>query len=110
MPFDVSVGAPLREPEVIKLTELCNNKKTLPLRITVLCYTNSGKHATYGRIVTSVREIEMSDRELPLISLRGKPAGILRLDSESVPLQARHEAFTIIISAEWLAHRYYSGY
>jgi hypothetical protein len=75
--YDTST--PWWEPEVIKLTELCNNKKTLPLRITVLCYTNSGKHATYGRIVTSVREIEMSDRELPLISLRGKPAGILKV-------------------------------
>jgi hypothetical protein len=53
---------PWWQPLQIGLTTLCNNRKTLPLRISVMCFTNSGEHTMYGRVVTSIREIEMSDK------------------------------------------------
>ena len=61
------------------MTEICNNRKTLPLRITVLCYTNTGTPSTYGRVITSMRDIEMREEPntLELTSLRGKFAGNL---------------------------------
>ena len=32
------------DPITIKLTTLCNNNKTLPLRMSLFCYQNSGEH------------------------------------------------------------------
>ena len=66
-------------PCSINLTKLCNNRKTLPLRITVLCYTNTGEASTYGRVITSIRDIEMREdpRKIELTSLRDKFAGYL---------------------------------
>jgi hypothetical protein len=42
------------------MTDFCNNNKTLPIRISVCCYRNSGKHPIYGTVVTTTREIEMA--------------------------------------------------
>lgn len=68
-------------PIYMKLTTLCNNKKTLPLRFTVMGFTSSGPPQVYGKVVTSLREIEMSNRELPLVCNRGKDAGTISFTS-----------------------------
>ena len=60
-----------------KLTDICNNDKTLPIRISVYSYDNSDSHQLYGHIYTSVREIGMGLSELELINKRGKFMGKL---------------------------------
>lgn len=66
---------PLWDPYEIKMTTLCSNNKTLPLRFTVLNFNNQGEHKVYGSCITSVREIEMDKAKLELTSPRGKFAG-----------------------------------
>lgn len=61
------------------MTDLCNNNKTLPLRFSVFCFTNTGAHSLYGRCVTSVREIEMGADVLELFSERNKFAGTITI-------------------------------
>ena len=65
----------------LKLTNFCNNNKTVPVRISVYCYTNSGDHELYGRVVTSVKEIEMGKEKLELINKRNKNMGYLYVDN-----------------------------
>ena len=61
-----------------KMTDFCNNNKKLPVRISVYNYTNSGDHELYGRVVTSVREIEMRrGQNFELINKRNKCMGHL---------------------------------
>ena len=69
------------------MTDLCSNNKKLPLRLSVCCYENSGGHHLYGRVVTSVKEIEMGLDELVLISKRGRRAGELFVDNFKVDMK-----------------------
>ncbi len=50
---------PWWDPYEMNMSELCNNNKNLPLRLTVASYTNSGDDPIYGSITTSTKEIEM---------------------------------------------------
>ena len=66
------------------MSELCNNNKNLPLRLTVASYTNSGDDPIYGSIVTSTKEIEMlpeKDMTLQLKNKKGKPAGTIKFNT-----------------------------
>jgi hypothetical protein len=47
------------EPLIFKMSDLCNNNKKQPLRLSVNSYKNFGIHHCYGSVVTSLREIEM---------------------------------------------------
>ena len=69
------------------MTDFCNNNKTQPIRISAFSYGNSGSHQLYGRIVTSVREIEMGLTELELRNKRGKKMGVLRVDYFKVDMK-----------------------
>lgn len=44
----------------LTMTDFCNNNKSLPLRLSVKSYRNSGECPTYGESITSTREIEMA--------------------------------------------------
>ncbi len=60
------------------MTDFCNNNKTLPIRISVLCYRNAGKHPIYGTVVTTTREIEMApDSTIEIKDKNGKVQGTL---------------------------------
>ena len=69
------------------MTDFCNNNKKLPLRISVYNYTNSGDHELYGRVVTSVREIEMGCTTLELVNKRNKMMGHLNVDTFKVNMK-----------------------
>ena len=64
----------------MKLTDFCNNNKLLPIRLSVLSFENSGEHQLYGRVITSVREIEMGKNKLELLSKRKRRVGYLYVD------------------------------
>ena len=69
---------PWWDPYEMSMSELCNNNKNLPLRLTVASYTNSGDDPIYGSVVTSTKEIEMlpeKDMTLFLKDMKGKAAG-----------------------------------
>ena len=68
------------EKITIKMCNLCNNNKTLPLRINVFNYTNSGDAQLYGSVFTSVKEIEMGKDAHDLVSQRKKFAGTVYFD------------------------------
>ena len=70
-----------------KLTDFCNNNKVLPIRISVHCYSNAGEHELYGRVITSVREIEMGKHKLEIISKRKKSMGFLYVDQFKVDMK-----------------------
>ena len=70
-----------------KLTDFCNNNKVLPIRISVYCYANAGDHELYGRVITSVREIEMGGETLEIISKRDKTMGHLYVDYFKVDMK-----------------------
>ena len=70
----------------MKMTDFCNNNKTLPIRINVFSYENSGDHKLYGRVITSVREIELGNTDLELISKRNKLMGMLTIDNFKVDM------------------------
>ena len=75
---------PWWDPYEMGMSELCNNNKNLPLRLTVASYTNSGDDPTYGSIVTSTKEIEMlpeKNMTLQLKDRRGKPAGTITFNT-----------------------------
>lgn len=60
------------------MSELCNNNKALPIRLTVKSYTNSGDDPIYGSVITTTRAIEMlpeKNRTLQLKEPSGKPGG-----------------------------------
>jgi hypothetical protein len=58
------------------MTDFCNNNKTVPLRLSVKCYVNSGEHPVYGVVTTSTREIEMTpDKKLDILDAKGRVAG-----------------------------------
>ena len=65
------------DPILFKMTDFCNNNKTLPIRVSVYNYSNAGDHELYGRVVTSVREIEMGKLDFEIISKRNKMMGNL---------------------------------
>ena len=50
---------PWWDPYEMPMSELCNNNKNLPLRLTVASYTNSGDDPIYGSITTTTKDIEM---------------------------------------------------
>ena len=52
-----------------------------------MCYTNSGDHEMYGRVVTSVKEIEMGKSELELINKRNKNMGSLSIENFKVDMK-----------------------
>ena len=64
----------------MSMTELCNNNKLLPVRFSVYSYVNSGQHPLYGYIDTTIREIEMSDKQLTLKDEKGREAGYLKFN------------------------------
>ena len=74
---------PWWDPYDMHMSELCNNNKNLPLRLTVASYTNSGDDPTYGSIITSTKEIEMlpeKDMTLHLKDRKGRPAGTIKFN------------------------------
>ena len=71
----------------MKLTDFCANNKTLPIRINAYSYENSGDHKLYGRVITSVREIEMGRTTLELISKRNKIMGHLYVEHFKVDMK-----------------------
>ena len=79
-PYVYNTSKPWWDATEMKMTLLCNNNKTLPLRITAFNYTNSGDNTEYGRCITSVREIEMGKNRIEMISRRGKYAGCIEFD------------------------------
>ena len=68
------------------MTDFCSNNKTLPIRLNMYCYQNSGRHQLYGRVITSVREIEMGRTTLELFSERGRYAGSLQVNNFKVDM------------------------
>jgi hypothetical protein len=70
---------PLWESYKLKMTTLCNNNKTLPIRLTVKNFSNVGTHVIYGSVITSIREIEMGRTKLCLESPRQRPAGYIKM-------------------------------
>ena len=76
--------APWWDPYEMSMSELCNNNKNLPLRLTVASYTNSGDDPTYGSIITSTKEIEMlpeKDMTLKLKDKKGNKAGTITFNT-----------------------------
>ena len=76
---------PMWAPADVKMTTLCSNNKTLPIRFTICNFNNQGDHKMYGSCVSSIREIEMGKTNHTLTSPRDKYAGemdfsILRMD------------------------------
>ena len=63
------------------MTEFCNNNKLLPIRLSVYCYANSGQHSLYGKVNTTVRDIEMlPDGILQLEDEKGRSAGTISVN------------------------------
>lgn len=54
------------------MTEFCNNNKYLPVRFSVLSYTNQGEHHCYGQVITTTRDIEMLPAENKYLNLTDK--------------------------------------
>lgn len=52
-----------------------------------MCYKNSGNPKLYGRVVTSIREIEMGGRSLELFDKRGRHAGCLTVDDLKIDMK-----------------------
>lgn len=50
---------PIWDPFSIKMSNLCNSNKKLPLKLSVHNFKNYGTHYCYGSVITSLREIEM---------------------------------------------------
>lgn len=50
---------PVWDPFTIKMSDLCNSNKKLPLKLSVNNFRNYGTHNSYGSVITSIREIEM---------------------------------------------------
>ena len=71
----------------MKITDLCANNKTLPLRLSVFCFKNSGTHKLYGRVITSIKEIEMGGREMTIFDKRGRRAGQLKVDNLKIDMK-----------------------
>lgn len=69
------------------MTDFCNNNKILPIRISVFNYSNAGEHEMYGRVVTSVREIEMGKTNLEITSKRNKLMGSLKVKNFKVDMK-----------------------
>ena len=62
------------------MSNLCNNNKNLPIKFTVVCYTNKGEEPVYGSVVTTTRAIEMlpeNKRTLDLLTDKGKFGGTI---------------------------------
>ena len=57
---------PWWEPKQLNMTAFCNNNKQLPLRISVMHYTNSGPDKMYGYCDISTRGIEMLELGAPI--------------------------------------------
>ena len=70
-----------------RLTEFCNNDKTLPIRISVLSYDNSDDHQLYGKTITSVREIGMGRTKLEITNKRGRAMGHISVDNFVVDMK-----------------------
>ena len=66
---------PLWDPIACSMSEICNSNKVLPLRLSVYSYDNSGEHFLYGRVVTTIREIEMGCTTLQIRNPKGKVSG-----------------------------------
>jgi hypothetical protein len=61
------------------MTEFCNNNKYLPIRFTVLGYSNAGEPHHYGSVTMNTRDIEMlpDNKTATLLDTKGKPSGSL---------------------------------
>ena len=73
---------PWWEPTTLFMTELCNNNKNLPMRISCFNYTNSGAHKEYGSAIVTTRDIEMmGDKKiLKLENKKGSLAGYIQFN------------------------------
>ena len=73
---------PWWEPTTLFMTELCNNNKNLPMRISCFNYTNSGAHKEYGSAIVTTRDIEMmGDKKiLRLENKKGSLAGYIQFN------------------------------
>ena len=63
----------------LSMTEFCNNDKYLPIRFSVLSFSNSGNNEIYGSVDTTTRDIEMlpeANKRLE-IKKKGKVTGYL---------------------------------
>jgi hypothetical protein len=69
--------SPWWEPTTLFMTELCNNNKNLPLRISCFNYTNSGAHKEYGSVFVTTRDLEMMGEKkiLTIKNKKGKTTG-----------------------------------
>ena len=94
--FDTST--PMWDPFTIRMSTLCNNNKKLPLRISVHSFKNYGTHYCYGSVITSLREIEMGERELKLIAKRGKHGGTVTITNMHLNLRPSLLAY---LSSGW---------
>lgn len=82
------------------MTEFCNNNKLLPIRLSVYCYANSGQHPLYGRVTTTVRDIEMlpQDGILPIQDEKGKSAGSLSINQFKMDVKP---SFVEYLKSNW---------
>ena len=71
----------------IKMCDICNSDKYLPLKISIFNFANQGDPQLYGSTITTVKEIEMGKTKHELISYRNKVAGNLQFDFFNIDMQ-----------------------
>jgi len=76
--YGFNTHEPSWDPVTMNMSELCNNNKFLPIRLTVKSQGNTGDDPIYGSVTTTTRGIEMlgaKERTLELTDAKGKKAG-----------------------------------
>lgn len=79
--FKYAETNPWWDTDQLTLTEFCNNNKTCPVRFTVKSHLNYGEHPTYGEVITTTRDIEMSpDHRLEITDAKGHKTGTIQFN------------------------------
>lgn len=66
---------------ILRMSDISNNNKKLPLRFSVNSFKNFGQHHCYGHVITSLREIEMGQEVFNLTNNSNKITGTLTVSN-----------------------------